>query len=133
MVDVPAGHEHAFRRQLDVVAADRAAGWLQIVALLLAVLLLDFDDWQLLDGRLLRALLSLSLLRFLLAHPPNHLEEVVAREVRVKVAHEVVRVEVTVLHLHAHELATVEHVHEVAQQVVHQVLNLNTHSAPFLA
>ena len=45
----------------------------------------------------------------------------------VEVAHEVVRVEFAVLRLHAHEIAPIENVHKVAQNVIHQTLDLLSH------
>ena len=77
MVDVATGHEHSFALDLDVVAAYGAARGLQLATLFLTVLVFYLHDRQLIDCRFLCTFLALPLLRFLLAHSPNHLKEVI--------------------------------------------------------
>ena len=124
MVDVSAGHEHSFRLQFYVITTNCTAWGLQRVALPFTVFLLYFDDWQFIDSLLLCALGSLPLLGLLLADPTNHLKKIIGSKALVEVAHEIIRVKVAVLHLHAQELAAGEHFHEISQQVVYQVLDM---------
>ena len=45
----------------------------------------------------------------------------------IEVAHEVIRVEFTVLGLHAHEITTVKYIHKIAKYVIHQIFDLLSH------
>lgn len=115
VVDVSTRHEHALRFELNAVAANRTARCLQLRPFLLAVLCFYFDDWEFIDSGFLCFLRSLSLLSLLFAHTADHLEQVIRSKVLIEVVHEVVWVELPILHLHAEELRATEDVHEVAQ------------------
>ena len=77
VVDVTARHEHSLQAELDIVAADGAAGRFHFRAFVLAVLLFDLYDGKLFHCTFLRPFRPLPLLGFLLAHPPDRLENVV--------------------------------------------------------
>ena len=68
------GHEHTFGSLLNIVTANSAAWRLKLEALLLAVLLFDFNDRQAIHCFLFSALAPCLPLGFLLAHSSDHLE-----------------------------------------------------------
>ena len=89
--------------------------------------LLNCYDRQFIHGFLTSLLWFLSLLGLLLTHSPDHFKKVIRSEILIEVAHEVIRVEFTVLGLHAHEITTVEYIHKIAKYVIHQIFDLLSH------
>ena len=128
MVNVTTGHEHPLRALFNVITAHCAAWWFQSRWIsLFTMFLLNCYDGQFIHGFLTSLLWFLSLLGLLFTHPSDHLEKVIRGEILIEVAHEVIRVEFTVLGLHAHEITTVKYIHKIAKYVIHQIFDLLSH------
>lgn len=136
VIDVAAGHEHALLTQLDVLAAHCARGRLQVLVICgfllsetpwlhwgnLAVLLLYFDDGQLVNGILARLVLLSPALCLLLGDSPDHFEDVVVGvEALLEVTHEVVGSGSVHGLLHSQELVRAEQVVELDDRVCYSV------------
>ena len=105
-----AGHKHTFTVYVDAVTAHRASRRLHLSTLLLAVFLLYFNNWQ------FRYCFLLGFFRFALTflfrHSSHDFEQCLLIKLLLKIAHEVVRIEVLILSPHPQKLMTCEYVHK---------------------
>ena len=122
-----ARHKHTFGVQLDVLAAHCAHRRLQRPVHLLAMLLINFYHWQLVDRIFLGLLLDPVGFCFSLAYSSDHLEKVITAEVLIKVRHELTRVKLRVGVRHPDKLSIIKSCLEHAHHIIDKGVNHRSH------